>query len=98
MFSALFIGLACLFLYLLCRGGEEAFGQFMGVFLAIAFIGAIVVFGGGFILLFALPLLLVIGAPIIFLAAAATIIARFLNAVSSEKPAARKSVGDREEQ
>ena len=85
MFSALFIGLACMFLYLLCRGGDEAFGQFMGVFLAIAFIGAIVVFGGGFILLFALPLLLVIGAPLIFLAAAATIVARFLNALGSEK-------------
>ena len=61
--ASLFVGLFCLVIYLVCRGGDKAFGQFMGVFLAIAFIGALVIFGGGFILLFALPLLLMIGAP-----------------------------------
>jgi membrane protein implicated in regulation of membrane protease activity len=69
----------------------------MGVLLSIAFIGAVVIFGGGFILLFLLPLFLTIGIPLIFLAAVAVIVARFLNAIGSKKPAARKAISDREE-
>jgi hypothetical protein len=95
--ASLLAGLLCLVIYLVCRGDDKAFGQFMGVFLAIAFVGALVIFGGGFILLFALPLLLMIGAPLIFLAAAASIIARFLNALGSERPADCTTIRKREE-
>jgi Zn-dependent protease with chaperone function len=97
MFAAFVVGIICLVIYLVCRGGDKAFGQFMGVFLAIALVGALVIFGGGFILLFLLPLLLAVGIPIIFLAAVAVIIARFINALGSEKPASHKPICNREE-
>jgi hypothetical protein len=48
-------------------------------------------------LLFLLPLFLTIGVPLIFLAAVATIVARFINAIGSKRPAARKGINDREE-
>jgi hypothetical protein len=86
MFAAFVVGIICLVIYLVCRGGDKAFGEGMGVLLSIAFIGALVIFGGGFILLFLLPLLLAVGIPIIFLAAVAVIVARFVNAIGSEKP------------
>ena len=84
--AALLVGLLCFVIYLVTRGGDKAFGEFFGAMLAVAFIGALVIFGGATILLFLLPLILTIAVPLVFLAAAATIIARFLNALGSERP------------
>jgi hypothetical protein len=57
----------CTFLFLLMQGGSEAFGKTTGTFMGIAFLGFLVLFGGGAIILLIAPILVTIGAPILIL-------------------------------